>query len=265
MESSALRNYAGEAAIITGGASGLGFATAKQLSKDGIKVAIFDLNEEAGRGAAEQLGGVFCKVDVTSTDDVEKGFAKARAAHGQERIFVNCAGKGSAMKTASRDRNTGQINHHDIAAFETIVNLNLVATFRCTAMASAGMMSLEPLSEGERGVITNTASIAAQEGQVGQVAYSAAKAGIAGMTLTIARDLAKEGIRINTILPGVFLTPPLERAPEKVVNGLKAATLFPKRLGAPEEFADLVATLIRNGYFNGQTIRLDGGTRMPPR
>ena len=132
-------------------------------------------------------------------------------------------------------------------------------------MAAAGMMSLDPLEEGERGVITNTASIAAVEGQVGQVAYSAAKAGISGMTLTIARDLAKEGVRINTIMPGVFMTPPIERVPEKVADGLKATALFPKRLGEPEEFADLVHTLIRNGYFNGQTIRLDGGMRMPAR
>ena len=260
-----MRNYAGQSAIITGGASGLGFATASKLIQAGLKVAIFDFNEETGLEAAKKIGAEFCHVDVTSLPAVENGFEKARAANGQERVFVNCAGRGSAMKTASRDRKTGEIRHHDFEAFENVIQLNLISTFRCTSLSSAGMMSLDPMEEGERGVITNTASIAAQEGQVGQVAYSAAKAGIAGMTLTIARDLANEGIRINTILPGVFLTPPIERAPEKVVAGLQAATLFPKRLGVPEEFADLVHTLIHNGYFNGQSIRLDGGTRMPAR
>ena len=169
------------------------------------------------------------------------------------------------MKTASRDRKTGEIRYHDIEAFEAVIQVNLISTFRCSAISAAGMMSLDPLDENERGVITNTASIAAHEGQIGQVAYSAAKAGIAGMTLTIARDLATEGIRVNTILPGIFKTPPIARVPEKVADGLKASALFPKRLGEPEEFADLVQTLIRNGYFNGQTIRLDAGTRMPAR
>ena len=260
-----MRNYSGQAAIVTGGASGLGFATATMLTKAGFDVSIFDIDPNTGEQAAAKIGATFCEVDVTSTQAVEEGFTKARGVNGQERIFVNCAGRGSAMKTASRDRNTGEIHHHDIDAFEKVIQVNLISTFRCSAMAAAGMMSLEPLEEGERGVITNTASIAAVEGQVGQVAYSAAKAGIAGMTLTIARDLAKEGVRVNTIMPGVFMTPPIERVPEKVADGLKATALFPKRLGEPEEFADLVDTLIRNGYFNGQTIRLDGGMRMPAR
>jgi len=258
-----MKNYHDMSAVITGGASGLGFATARRLSKAGVKVAIFDLNAEMGEQAAKDIGGIFCHVNVTSDAEVDAGFEKARAAHGQERILVNCAGKGSAMKTVSRDRKTGEIRRHSIEAFEQNIQLNLIATFRM--ITASGMLTLDPLEDGERGAIVNTASVAAVEGQVGQVAYSAGKGGIVGMTLTIARDLANEGVRINTILPGIFETPPLARVSDKIRDSLNASVPFPKRMGKPDEYADLVETLIRNTYFNGQTIRLDGAIRMAPR
>ena len=260
-----MKNYQTESAIITGGASGLGFATAKRLSKAGVKVTVFDLNAEAGEKAANELGAVFCQVDVTSEDEVIAGFEKARSSNGQERILVNCAGKGSAMKTVSRDRKTGEIKRHSVQDFEWFLKVNLISTFRMITHSAAGMMTLDPLEDGERGIIINTGSVAAIEGQIGQVAYSASKGGIVGMTLTIARDLAKEGIRINTILPGIFDTPPLGRLPDKIRDALNASVPFPKRMGQPDEYADLAETLIRNTYFNGQCIRLDGAIRMAPR
>lgn len=260
-----MKNYQNMSAVITGGASGLGFATARRLAAAGVKVAIFDINEEQGQKAAKEIGAVFCHVNVTSDDEVDDGFAKARAINGQERILVNCAGKGSAMKTVSYDRKTGQIKRHSMDVFEQSIQLNLIATFRMITASAAGMLTLDPLEDGERGVIVNTASVAAVEGQVGQVAYSAGKGGICGMTLTIARDLANEGVRINTILPGIFETPPLARVSDKIRDSLSASVPFPKRLGRPDEFADLAETLIRNTYFNGQTIRLDGAIRMAPR
>ena len=201
-----MKNYHEMSAVITGGASGLGFATAKRLSKAGVKVAIFDMNAELGEKAAKDIGGVFCHVNVTSDAQVDAGFEKARAAHGQERILVNCAGKGSATKTVSRDRKTGEIRRHPIETFEQSIQLNLIATFRMITASAAGMLSLDPLEDGERGAIVNTASVAAVEGQIGQVAYSGGKGAICGMTLTIAGDLANEGVRINTILPGIFLS-----------------------------------------------------------
>jgi NAD(P)-dependent dehydrogenase (short-subunit alcohol dehydrogenase family) len=253
------------AAVVTGGASGLGLATARALAAAGAKVAIFDMNREAGEAVAHELGGVFCEVNVTSEEMVVAGFERARAAHGQEAILVNCAGGGRGAKTASRDRATGAIKRHSTEDFDRVVQINLIGSFRCITAAAAGMMTLEPGEDGERGVITNTASVAAQEGQIGQAAYSASKAGIVGMTLTIARDLASEGIRINTIMPGIFATPPMLGVPKPIFDGLAASVPFPKRLGKPDEYASLVLELIRNGYFNGQAIRLDGAIRMPPR
>ena len=194
-------------AIITGGASGLGAATARRLAGHGVKVALFDMNEGSGEALAAELGGVFCKVDVTSEEQVDAGFAKARAVIGQERVLVNCAGTGQAIKTASRDKTTGAIVSFPSAEFNRVVQINLVGTFRCTAKSAAGMMTLPVLDDGERGAIINTASVAAQDGQMGQASYSASKAGILGMTLPIARDLMGEGIRVNTILPGIFDTP----------------------------------------------------------
>jgi NAD(P)-dependent dehydrogenase (short-subunit alcohol dehydrogenase family) len=252
-------------AVVTGGASGLGEATVRALAAHGVKVAIFDMNEAKGEAVAQEIGGVFCKVNVTSEEDVDAGFAKARAAIGQERILVNCAGTGNAIKTASRDKQTGAIKHFPLDAFNLIVQINLVGTFRCIAKSAAGMLSLDPLEDGDRGAIVNTASVAAVDGQMGQAAYSASKGGVVGMTLPIARDLAGDGIRVNTILPGIFNTPLLQGAPEAVKAALAASVPYPKRLGEPAEYASLALQMITNGYFNGEHVRLDGAIRMAPR
>ncbi|RRS06084.1 SDR family NAD(P)-dependent oxidoreductase [Aquabacterium soli] len=253
------------AAVVTGGASGLGAATARRLAAQGVKVAIFDLNADLGESLARDLGGVFCQVDVTSDTDVDAALARARSRHGQERVLVNCAGIGNATKTASRDKASGEIRHFPLAGFDRIIQVNLVATFRCIAKSAAGMLTLPPLADGERGAIVNTASVAAQDGQMGQSAYSASKAGIVGMTLPIARDLMGEGIRVNTILPGIFNTPLLQAAPDHVKAALAESVPFPKRLGDPDEYAQLVEVMITNGYFNGESVRLDGAIRMAPR
>ena len=254
------------AAVVTGGASGLGAATARALAAKGVKVAIFDLQTEKGEAIAAQLGGVFCQVDVTSDDSVTAGFARARAAHGQERVLVCCAGTGAAMKTASRSKQDGSIKHYPADAFNWLIQINLVGTFRCVALSAAGMMTLEPVGDdGERGAIVNTASVAGEDGQMGQVAYAASKAGVIGMTLPIARDLMSEGIRVNTILPGIFETPLMLGAPQAVKDALAASVPFPKRLGNPAEYAHLALTMIENSYFNGEDVRLDGAIRMAPR
>ncbi len=252
-------------AVITGGASGLGEATARRLASHGVRVALFDLNAERGEALAKELGGVFCLANVTSSEEVDAAFAKARAAIGQERILVNCAGVGGGAKTVSRDKQTGEIKEYPLENFERIIQINLIGTFRCITKSAAGMLTLPVLDDGDRGAIVNTASVAAEDGQIGQVAYTASKAGIVGMTLTIARDLASEAIRINTILPGIFDTPLLARAAEHVKAGLSASVPFPKRLGQSEEFAQLAETMITNGYFNGEDVRLDGAIRMAPR
>ncbi|MGB0907682.1 MAG: SDR family NAD(P)-dependent oxidoreductase [Maricaulaceae bacterium] len=251
-------------AVITGGASGLGEATARKLAGMGVKVGIMDLNEERGTALAKELGGAFAKVDVTSDEDVTNGFATLRAANGQERLLINCAGTGDAVKTASRSKKDGSIKAHPMNRFQRILDINLSGTFRCIAQSAAGMMELEPI-DGERGAIVNTASAAAEDGQVGQAAYAASKAGIVGMTLPIARDLSREMIRINTILPGIFNTPLLAAAPEPVKAALGAMVPHPARLGVPEEFASLAVEMCRNGYFNGEDVRLDGAIRMAPK
>lgn len=252
------------AAVVTGGASGLGKATAAALRAEGVNVALFDRDEERGRASAQELGATFCKVDVTSDESVDAGFAAARAANGQERILVNCAGIGSALKTASRAKESGEIKHFPLEVFNLTIQINLIGTFRCVAKSAAGMLSLEPI-EGERGAMVMTASVAAEDGQIGQAAYSASKGGIVGMTLPIARDFSGEGIRINTILPGIFETPLLMGLPEKVKDALGASVPFPKRLGRPAEYASLALEMIRNPYFNGEDVRLDGSIRMAPR
>jgi len=257
--------FKGSAAVVTGGASGLGEATVRALAAQGVRVAIFDVNAERGNAVARDVGGVFCQVDVTSDASVDAGFAAARAAHGQERIMVNCAGTGNAFKTASRDRATGEAKHFPLDAFDRIIQINLIGTFRCIAKSAQGMLALEPREDHERGVVINTSSVAAQDGQMGQAAYSASKAAIAGMTLTIARDLMSEGIRVNTILPGIFSTPLMLAAPANVLESLAASVPFPKRLGHPAEFASLALEIVRNTYLNGQCIRLDGAIRMAPR
>ena len=252
-------------AVITGGASGLGAATARRLAAQGVKVALFDLNATAGEALAAELGGVFCLVDVTKEDSVDAGFAKSRAAIGQERILVNCAGTGNAIKTAGRDKATGEIKAFPTANFERIIQINLIGTFRCIAKSAAGMLTLPVLPDGDRGAIVNTASVAAQDGQMGQASYSASKAGVVGMTLPIARDLMAENIRVNTILPGLFNTPLLQGAPEKVKEALAASVPFPKRLGDPAEYAALAEFMISNGYMNAESVRIDGAIRMAPR
>ncbi|MBT2134566.1 SDR family NAD(P)-dependent oxidoreductase [Croceibacterium sp. LX-88] len=253
------------AAIVTGGASGLGEASARALAAKGAKVALFDLNEERGRQVAEEIGGIVCKVDVSDEASVDAGFAKAREAHGQERVLVTCAGIGTIGKTTRRDRETGAISHFPVDLFMKTIKVNLLGTFQCVAKAAAGMMTLDGLEDGERGAIVCTASVAAVDGQIGQVAYAASKAAVAGMTLPVARDLMSEGIRVNTILPGIFNTPLLAGLPEAAQQSLAAAVPFPKRLGRPEEYANLVMTMLETGYFNGETVRLDGAIRMPPK
>jgi NAD(P)-dependent dehydrogenase (short-subunit alcohol dehydrogenase family) len=251
-------------AVVTGGASGLGEATARKLAALGVKVGIIDMNEEKGQALAKELGGAFAKVNVTSDEEVARGFAELRAAIGQERLLINCAGIGDAVKTASRDRETGAINAHSMKRFQRVLDINLSGTFRCIAESAAGMMTLDPI-DGERGAMVNTASAAAEDGQVGQAAYAASKAGIVGMTLPIARDLSRELIRVNTILPGIFDTPLLASAPEPVRQALGAMVPHPARLGMPEEFASLAIEMCRNSYFNGEDVRLDGAIRMAPK
>jgi NAD(P)-dependent dehydrogenase (short-subunit alcohol dehydrogenase family) len=252
------------AAVVTGGASGLGYATVQALRAAGVKVAIFDLNPEAGEKAAAETGSLFCQCDVLSDDSVDAAFAKARATNGQERALVCCAGGGNSILTAKRDKTSGEISIFPSDKFEWVLRLNTVGTFRCVTRAAAGMMTLDPI-DGERGVMVNTASAAATDGQMGQAAYSAAKAAIVGMTLTIARDLSREGIRINTIQPGIFDTPAMARATPAMKQALGAMVPFPPRMGEAPEYASLALEMIRNGYFNGETVRLDGAIRMQPK
>ncbi|MFC3174064.1 SDR family oxidoreductase [Novosphingobium bradum] len=252
-------------AIVTGGASGLGAATARALAARGARVALFDRNAELGEALAGEIGGLFCEADVTDEASIDAAFAKARAAHGQESVLVCCAGIGQTFKTASRSRTDGTISHFPLAAFDTVIQVNLVGTFRCLAKSAAGMLTLAPGEDGERGAMVLTASIAAEDGQVGQAAYAASKGGIVGMTLPIARDMMNEGIRVNTILPGIFKTPLMEAAPAPVLESLAASIPFPKRLGKPEEYAALALTMLETTYFNGEDVRLDGAVRMAPR
>jgi NAD(P)-dependent dehydrogenase (short-subunit alcohol dehydrogenase family) len=252
-------------AVVTGGASGLGEATARALAAKGVRVALFDFNEEKGTRVAGEIGGLFCRVDVTDEQSVDAGFVTARAAHGQERVMVNCAGTGNAIKTARRDKATGETRHFPLDAFERIVQINLIGTFRCCAKSAKGMLDLEPREDGARGVIINTASVAAEDGQIGQAAYAASKGGIVSLTLPMARDLMNEGIRVNAILPGIFDTPLMGGAPEAVRQSLAASVPFPKRFGRPPEYAALAIAMIENDYWNGEDVRLDGAIRMAPR
>lgn len=252
-------------AVVTGGASGLGEGTARALAAQGVKVAIFDMQADKGEAVAADIGGVFCNVDVTDDASVAAGFEKARAAHGQERITVNCAGIATGMKTVSRKKDTGEIKAHDMAAFERTVRVNLFGTFRVLSQSAAGMVTLDRMDDGERGIIINTASVAAQDGQIGQAAYSASKGGVYAMTLPVARDLAQEGVRINTILPGIMWTPMMAGMDQKIQDALASMIPFPSRLGTPQDYASLALELARNVYINGECIRLDGAIRMAPR
>jgi NAD(P)-dependent dehydrogenase (short-subunit alcohol dehydrogenase family) len=258
-------NIEGIAAVVTGAASGLGEATARELARRGAKVAVFDRDSDKGEKVAAEIGGLFCAADVTGDETIAAAFAKARAAHGQERVLVNCAGVANAAKTVGRDKQTGEIKFYPMVQFELAIAINLVGTFRCIAHSAAGMVTLDPLEDGERGCIVNTASVAAQDGQIGQVAYSASKGGVLAMALPIARDLMGDGVRVNTILPGVFKTPMVAMMPQNVQDALGAQVPFPKRLGQAEEYAKLAAFIVETPYLNAEDIRLDGGIRMAPR
>lgn len=254
------------AAIVTGGASGLGEATARMLAGAGAKVALFDMNAERGEALALELGCVFCQTNVTDEASVDAALAAARGANGQERIVVNCAGIAIGVKTASRKRDSDEIAHHPIEDFVRVVTVNLIGTFIVTVKCAAGMMTTDPVTDdGGRGVIVNTSSVAGSDGQIGQVAYSASKAGVAGMTLPIARDLARDGIRICSIMPGLFHTPMFETLPDEAQAALAAGVPFPSRLGRPDEYASLVEHIIANDMLNGETIRLDGAIRLAPK
>lgn len=253
------------AAVVTGGASGLGRASAEALAQAGVKVAIFDVNEEKGEEVARAIGGLFCKVDITSEESVVAGFAKARNAHGQERICVHCAMTSRRGKTLAYDKDAGRLKRLSTEDYIYGVQGILVASYRIASLSAEGMASLTPLEDGERGVITLTASVAAQDGQIGQVIYGSAKAGVNGLVLPMARDLSDLGIRVNSIMPGIFATPLMLGAKPQVLDSLAASVPFPKRLGKPEEFGSLILELVRNSYFNAQCIRLDGAIRMAPR
>jgi NAD(P)-dependent dehydrogenase (short-subunit alcohol dehydrogenase family) len=258
-------NITGIAAVVTGGASGLGEATARALAAKGAKVAIFDRDTDRGEKVAAEIGGIFCEADVTSDEKIAAAFAKAREAHGQERVLVNCAGVANAVKTVGRDKETKAAKFYPLHQFELAININLIGTFRCIAHSAFGMVDLDPLEDGERGCIINTASVAAEDGQIGQAAYSASKGGVLAMALPIARDLMNDGIRVNTILPGVFKTPMVAMMPPNVQDALGAQVPFPKRLGKAEEYADLATFIVETPYLNAESIRLDGGIRMAPR
>lgn len=247
-------------AVVSGGASGLGGAVAKALAAAGAKVGIFDLNEETGMAMAAEIGGTFAKVDVANPVSVAEGFETLRAAHGQEHIMVNCAGIAPASKTVSKGE------PHNAEMFAKVITVNLIGTFNCASQAAAGMVAAEALNaDGERGVIINTASIAAFDGQVGQLAYAASKGGVVGMTLPMARDLMRDGVRVMTIAPGIFKTPMVAGLPQEVQDSLGAQVPFPSRLGDPNEFANLARHIVENPMLNGEVIRLDGAIRMAPR
>ncbi len=252
-------------AVVTGGASGLGRASAEAVAAAGVKVAIFDVNEAKGAEVAQAIGGIFCKVDINNEDAVVAGFAKARAAHGQERVLVHCVMTSKRGKTLAWDKEAGKLKRLSTADYEAGVQGVLIASYRLASLSAEGMATLEPLEDGERGSITLTASVAAQDGQIGQVIYASAKAGVNGLVLPMARDLSDIGIRVNSIMPGIFATPLMLGAKQQVLDSLSASVPFPKRLGKPEEFASLAMELARNSYFNGQCIRLDGAIRMAPR
>jgi NAD(P)-dependent dehydrogenase (short-subunit alcohol dehydrogenase family) len=250
----------GQAALVTGGGSGLGAATARELARQGAKVAVLDINADGAAQIAQEIGGLGLRCDITSTESVRQALSAAREAHGPARILMNVAGIGGARRIVGKDGSPMPIED-----FKRVVDVNLVGTFNVIRLAAAEMIKLEPLEDGARGVIVNTASVAAYDGQVGQEAYAASKGGLVSLTLPLARDLAQWGVRVVTIAPGLFLTPLLYQLPEEVQQSLAASIPFPKRLGKPEEFAELAAHIVRNGHLNGEVIRLDGALRMAPR
>ncbi len=252
-------DISGKSAIVTGGASGLGAATARALAEAGAKVAIFDMNGDAAADMAKEIGGTAVTVNVSDDASVEAAFAKAREAQGPARILINCAGIGPAAKTVSSK------GMHPLEKFEQVLSVNLIGTFNCIRRAADDMSKLDPMDSGERGVCVNTASVAAYDGQIGQAAYAASKGGIVGMTLPIARDLSNVGVRVMTIAPGIFGTPLLKSLPQDVQDSLGASVPFPSRLGEPSEFAALARHICENQMLNGEVIRLDGAIRMAPK
>ncbi|ALH80313.1 SDR family oxidoreductase [Sphingopyxis macrogoltabida] len=253
------------AAVVTGGASGLGRATAETLAAAGVKVAIFDINDALGKEVAASIGGLFVHVDITDEQSVLEGYATARSAHGQERICVHCAMTSRRGKTLAFDKATGTFRRTPTEDYAYGVAGILTASYRIASIAAEGMATLPELEDGERGAIVLTASVAAQDAQIGQVIYGSAKAGVNGLVLPMARDLMDLGIRVNAIMPGVFSTPLVAGLPEPVLASLGASVPFPKRLGKAEEYASLAMEMVRNSYFNGQAVRLDGAIRMAPR
>jgi NAD(P)-dependent dehydrogenase (short-subunit alcohol dehydrogenase family) len=253
-------NIQGQAALVTGGASGLGEATARELARLGAKVAVLDVNLELAEKVAKEIGGVACKCDITSTESLAAALAKAAEAHGPARILMNIAGIGSAKRIVQKDGSAAPLED-----FARVININLVGTYNASRLFAAECAKLPPLEDGERGVMLFTASVAAFDGQVGQQAYSASKGGLVGMTLPMARDLAQHGIRVCTIAPGLFATPLMKQLPEPVQQSLAASIPFPPRLGKPEEFAQLACHVVTNTHLNGEVIRLDGALRMAPR
>ncbi len=254
------------AAIVTGGASGLGAATARMLAAEGVRVAIFDMNAETGERVAGEIGGLFCQADVTDEASIDAALTKARAAHGVERILVNCAGIAPGRRTVTRKRETGDLIAHDLASFRRTIEINLIGTYGMIAKCASAMAALEPVTpDGGRGIIVNTSSVAAQDGQIGQAGYSASKGGVLALTLPVARDLAGFGIRVMTIMPGLFHTPLFDNIAEDYRKSLEANVPFPSRLGRPEEYATLVRSIIENDMLNGEAIRLDGALRMQPK
>lgn len=253
-------------AIVTGGASGLGEATARHLASFGVKVALLDLNAERGARVAAEIGGFYHPCDVTSDESVDLALGAARAKQGIERILVNCAGIVAGQRTVSKNRETGTLLAHDLAAFSKVIAINLIGSYRMIAKCSVAMAGLEPITpDGGRGVIISTSSVAAEDGQIGQAAYGASKAGVLGLTLPVARDLSGYGIRVMSILPGIFHTPMFDQISEDYRKTLAAAVPFPQRLGNPAEYAALVETICRNDMLNGTGIRLDGAIRMAPK
>ena len=254
------------AAVVTGGASGLGEASARMLASAGARVAILDMNQERGERVAGEMGAVFCRADVTDEASIDAALEGARARNGVERILVNCAGIAPGKRTVTRKRDTGELVAHDLASFRRAVEINLIGTYAMISKCSVAMAGLDPVTpDGGRGVIVNTSSVAAQDGQIGQAAYSASKGGVLGMTLPVARDLSGFGIRVMAILPGLFHTPLFEGIAEDYRKALEANVPFPSRLGRPEEYAALVRSIIENDMLNGEGIRLDGALRMQPK
>lgn len=254
------------AAVVTGGASGLGEGTARALAAKGVRVGILDLNAERGEAVAKEIGGVFASCDVSDEGSVDAALAKVRSAHGRERVLVTCAGIVIGKRITRKDRETGAVSPHDLASFAKVIQVNLIGTFLMMARCAAGMQGLDPVGDdGERGVIVTTSSVAAQEGQIGQVAYSASKGGVAALTLPVARDLAKDGIRVVSILPGLFHTPMFDQLPDEAREALAASVPFPSRLGRAAEYARMVTDICANPMLNGSLIRLDGAVRLAPR